>query len=75
MPPAVHWFPHYHWHPIIDMQPTTLDTVVVGNRVYTNGEEEIVVSTPAALSVPLTNSRPATSLPLSYSEHKSTPYR
>ena len=25
------------------MQPTTLDTVVVGNRVYTNGEEEIVV--------------------------------
>ena len=26
MPPAVHWFPHYHWHPIIDMQPTTLDT-------------------------------------------------
>jgi len=43
MPPAVHWFPHYHWHPIIDMQPTTLDTVVVGNRVYTNGEEEIVV--------------------------------
>ena len=43
MPPAVHWFPHYHWHPVVDMQPTTLDTVVVGNRVYTNGEEEIVV--------------------------------
>ncbi len=43
LPPAVHWFPHYHWHPVIDMQPTTLDTVVVGNRVYTNGEEEIVV--------------------------------
>ena len=43
MPPAVHWFPHYHWQPVVDMQPITLDTVVVGNRVYTNGEEEIVV--------------------------------
>jgi len=43
LPPAVHWFPHYHWQPIVDMQPTTLETVVVGNRVYTNGEEEVVI--------------------------------
>ena len=31
LPPSVHWFPHYHWHPIMDMQPTSMDTVVVGN--------------------------------------------
>lgn len=43
LPPSVHWFPHYHWHPIMDMQPTSMDTVVVGNRIYTNGEEEIVL--------------------------------
>lgn len=43
LPPAVHWYPHYHWQPIVDMQPTTLETVVIGNRVYTNGEEEIVI--------------------------------
>ena len=42
MPPAIHWFPHYYWQPIIDLQPVTLDTVVVGNRVFTNGEEEVI---------------------------------
>eukprot|EP00282_Hemiselmis_andersenii_P007799 CAMPEP_0114127620 /NCGR_PEP_ID=MMETSP0043_2-20121206/10482_1 /TAXON_ID=464988 /ORGANISM="Hemiselmis andersenii, Strain CCMP644" /LENGTH=754 /DNA_ID=CAMNT_0001220727 /DNA_START=69 /DNA_END=2331 /DNA_ORIENTATION=- len=43
LPPSVHWFPHYHWHPIRDLQSVTLDTVVVGNRIFTNGEEEVVL--------------------------------
>eukprot|EP00291_Cryptomonas_curvata_P019795 CAMPEP_0172155988 /NCGR_PEP_ID=MMETSP1050-20130122/2938_1 /TAXON_ID=233186 /ORGANISM="Cryptomonas curvata, Strain CCAP979/52" /LENGTH=164 /DNA_ID=CAMNT_0012824961 /DNA_START=89 /DNA_END=579 /DNA_ORIENTATION=+ len=42
MPPAVHWFAHYYWQPVVDMQPVTLETVVIGNRVFTNGEEEVV---------------------------------
>jgi hypothetical protein len=27
--------------PVVDMQPVTLETVVIGNRVFTNGEEEV----------------------------------
>ncbi len=39
--------------PVVDMQPVTLDTVVVGNRVFTNGEEEVRGPGPFAVPHPI----------------------